>query len=68
MSYYLLTVTEFFYQVFYRRLFRFTLLRQISAFTTISTAVTITTVATTTAISAITAITDAVMIFGLLLS
>jgi hypothetical protein len=62
MSYCLLTVTEFFYRVFYRRLFRFTLLRQLSAFLTVSTTVTI------TAVTAITAITAAIIIPGLLLS
>ena len=56
MSCYLLTVTKFFYQLFYRQLFYFILPRWLSAFITIYTTVTVTTV------------TAAVIIFGLLLS
>jgi len=56
MSYCLLTATEFFYRVFYRWLFCFILLHQMSTFTTASITVTIT------------AVTAAVIISGLLLS
>jgi hypothetical protein len=54
--------------VFYCRLFCFILLRQVSAFITISTTITITAVTTITTATTVTAITDAVIIFGLLLS
>ena len=71
MSYCLLTVIKFFYQVFYRWLFCFILLRWVSAFITISTTITITAVTAVTAVIAITAattITAAVIISSLLLS
>ena len=65
MSYCLLTVTEFFYRVFYRWLFCFILLRWVSAFITSFTTITVTAVI---AITAATIITTAVIISGLLLS
>ena len=70
MSYCLLTVTEFFYWVFYRWLFCFILLHWVSAFITIFTTITVTAVTAITAVIAITAattITTAVIISGLLL-
>ena len=59
MSYCLLTVTKFFYWVFYRQLFYFILPRWLSTFITVYATITIT---------AVTAVTTEVIIFGLLLS
>ena len=59
MSYCLLTVTKFFYWVFYRQLFYFILPRWLSIFITVYATITTT---------AVTAVTAAVIIFGLLLS
>ena len=61
MSYCLLTVTKFFYQVFYRQLFYFILPHWLSAFITVYATITV------TAVTAVTAVTTAVIIFGLLL-
>ena len=61
MSYCLLAVTKFFYQVFYRQLFYFILPRWLSTFVTVYTTITVITV------TAVTAVTTAVIIFGLLL-
>ena len=58
MSCYLLTVTEFFYWVFYRQLFSFILPRWLSIFITVYATITVT---------AVTAATAAFIIFGLLL-
>ena len=66
--YCLLTITEFFYLVFYCWLSCFILLREVSAFITVSTTITITAVTAVTAITAAITITAAVIISGLLLS
>ena len=59
MSYCLLTVTKFFYRVFYRQLFYFILPRWLSTFITVYATIAVTTV---------TDVTAAVIIFSLLLS
>ena len=59
MSYYLLTITKFFYQVFYRQLFYFILPRWLFTFITVYA---------TIAVTAVTDVTAAVIIFSLLLS